>query len=198
MDYSTAFNLALSHAMLYEVGGFWNLTSMPDEVAQGLCDTPERARAVGYTNDPTDPGGETKFGIAKNANPTVDIAALDWAGACAIYFKKYWTAGSCDQLGPHLAFVHFDGCVNNGIGRASMFLQRAVQTAPDGQIGPATLAKVQALDEMQVLSTICDLRSQFYRDLVTAKPNLGIYLAGWLRRVDEVRAYVSDLSVSFV
>ena len=197
MDYSPAFLAAVNHAMLYEVGGFWSLTSMPDEVAQGLCDTPAQARAVGYTVDPNDPGGETKFGIAKNANPDVDIRALDWAGACAIYYRKYWCAGSCDKMSPRLSVLQFDGCVNNGVGRASMFLQRAVGTTPDGSVGPATLAKTAALDELTVCNSICDIRSQFYRDLVTAKPNLGMYLAGWLRRTDEMRSFVSDPSQTF-
>ena len=30
----------------------------------------------GYVNDPDDPGGETKFGIAKKFNPDVDIKNL--------------------------------------------------------------------------------------------------------------------------
>ena len=30
----------------------------------------------GYVNDPDDPGGETKYGIAKNSNPDVDIKDL--------------------------------------------------------------------------------------------------------------------------
>ena len=31
----------------------------------------------GYVNDPDDPGGETKYGIAKKSNPDVDIKTLN-------------------------------------------------------------------------------------------------------------------------
>ena len=76
--YPHAFEEALQHAMLYEVGGFWRMTP---EVEAGLCETKDQKRATGYVNDPADPGGETKYGVAKNANPDVDIRSLDWKGA---------------------------------------------------------------------------------------------------------------------
>ncbi|OXE36892.1 MAG: hypothetical protein CGW95_04725, partial [Phenylobacterium zucineum] len=39
----------------------------------------------GYTNNPQDPGGETKFGISKRAYPDQDIANLTLDAAKAIY-----------------------------------------------------------------------------------------------------------------
>ena len=192
--YSQAFEAAVNHAMLYEVGGFWKLTP---EVEAGLCETKEQKRATGYTLDPVDPGGETKFGVAKNANQDVDIKALTWEGAKEIYYNRYWVAGKCDRLPARLAVLHFDGCVNHGIKRAAMFLQRAVETRPDGDIGDATLAKVKLVDEDRTCSKICDLREQFYRDIVTAKPTQAKYLTGWLRRISEMRAFVLDKTKTF-
>ena len=64
---TTSFDKAVSHAMLYEVGKFWN-ESHP-AVANGLIDTPANRKAVGYVNDKADRGGETKFGVAKNGMP---------------------------------------------------------------------------------------------------------------------------------
>lgn len=66
-NYTNAFEKAIDHAMLYEVGGFWNVNH--PAVARGLIDTSANRKAVGYVNDPDDRGGETKFGVARNANP---------------------------------------------------------------------------------------------------------------------------------
>lgn len=190
-DYSEAFEAAVSHAMQYEVGGFWKLT--PD-VEAGLCETKKQKTAVGYVNDPDDAGGETKFGVAKNGNPDLDIGALTWAQAKDVYFQKYWLKGKCDQMPSKLAALHFDGCMNHGITKASMFLQKAVGATPDGAIGTKTMALVLAADELQTCIKICDLRAQFYRDIVAAKPVQAKYLNGWLRRIDEMRTFVtSDL-----
>src|SRR6185312_16903801 len=52
----------------------------------------------GYSNDPRDPGGETKFGISKNAYPNLDIASLTLEQAQQIYLRDYWDACGCDTM----------------------------------------------------------------------------------------------------
>ena len=52
----------------------------------------------GYVNDPDDPGGETKFGIAKKFNPDVDIKNLTKEGAKEIYRQKYWNPSKADKV----------------------------------------------------------------------------------------------------
>lgn len=192
--YTKAFEAAVSHAMLYEVGGHWKVT---EEVIAGLCDTPARKKATGYVNDPDDAGGETKFGVAKNANQDLNITKMTWEEAKAVYYKRYWIAGSCDKMPSRLAVLHFDGCVNHGVKKAGMFLQRAVGTTPDGDVGPGTLAKIAIVNELETCGKICDNRSQFYRDIVTNKPVQAKFLNGWLRRINEMRTFVLDTSRSF-
>lgn len=188
--YTKAFEDAIDHAMLYEVGGFWDLD------ATGARDG-TNAKACGYVNDPVDPGGETKYGIAKNANPTVDIKHLDWEGAKAIYFAHYWLTAKCDKMDNRVAVLHFDGAVNNGVGQAAKFLQRAVGAVADGAIGPATLALLNAKDSRDVCNDICDQREQFYRNIVAAHPEQSKYLNGWLRRISEMRAFVINPAYTF-
>lgn len=185
--YTQQFDDALNHAMLYEVGGFWKLTP---EVAQGLCGTAAQKKATGYVNDPADAGGETKFGVAKNANPTLNIKTLTWEDAKAVYFKKYWLAAACDKLPPKVAIIAFDGAINHGVGRATKFLQQAAGVLVDGNIGPVSLAKIASMDQDVLCNKIADLRVKFYKDIVAAKPSQAKFLNGWLRRIDEVRAFV--------
>lgn len=193
--YTKAFNAAIDHAMLYEVGGFWNVND--SAVSEGLISTPANRRAVGYVNDPDDMGGETKFGVAKNANPDLNIHDLTWDSAKAVYFLRYWLAGKCDKMPGRVAVLHFDVCINNGVGRAAIFLQRAIGVNADGDIGPATLSRLSTADSIAVCNRICDLREQFYRDIVTNKPIQIKYLTGWLRRCNEMRTLTTNPGNTF-
>lgn len=68
----------------------------------------------GYTSDPLDPGGETKFGISKRAYPKVDIANLTLDQAKTIYQRDYWSAHGLDSLEWGKALLVFDCAVNGG------------------------------------------------------------------------------------
>jgi len=194
--YTKAFERAIDHAMLYEVGGFWNVNH--PAVAQGLINTAANRKAVGYVNDPYDSGGETKFGVAKNANQDLNITKLTWAQAKSVYFVRYWLAGKCDQLPARLAVLHFDGCVNHGVARANKFLQTALGVPADGVVGPVTIAKAKAANEMNILNSVCSQREAFYRSIVKNNATQARYLTGWLRRITEVRAFVTNKNISFV
>lgn len=184
--------IAIEHAMLYEVGGFWKLT--PD-VRAGLISTAAQRKAVGYVNNPHDAGGETKFGIAANANTNVNIKTLTWDAAENIYVKQYWLRGSCDKLNPRVAILHFDGCVNHGVQRANKFLQQALGVVQDGVIGPVSLKKLDACDDDEICTKICRFRSDFYRQIVKNKPSQSIFLAGWLFRISDIEAFVRDIKI---
>lgn len=193
----TVFEKALNHAMLYEVGGFWNLDA--PGAREGLIATAAQRKACGYVNDPADRGGETKYGIAKKANPDIDIKSLDWEGAKRIYMKRYWFPADCEDIAnigmPRLALLHFDGAVNSGMGRAAKWLQTAIGATADGDIGPATMLKLSSADEHVTINKICDLRVAFYRQIVANDPTQGRFLNGWLRRIEENRTYLNGLAI---
>jgi lysozyme family protein len=174
--------------MRYEVGTWFNPNDA--EPAAGLIDTPDQRRKVGYTKDPHDAGGETKYGEAKSGNPNLDITHLNWQKAKDIYRQSYWAKGGCDLLSPRVAILHFDGCVNHGIGRASMFLQEVVGATQDGSVGPGTAAKANAMNEFDVCRLLLDRREKFYRGIVAAKPDQQRFLAGWMSRVNDLRDYI--------
>lgn len=201
MSYTQSFEQAVSHAMLYEVGKFWN--PVHPAVEQGLINTAPNRKAVGYVNDPADAGGETKFGIAVNANPDLNIKTLSWEAAKRVYFKKYWLASDCDNItliAPRLAAMHFDGAVNHGVGRASKFLQKALGVTEDGDIGPATIAALTKMcktkdDEIQLCKKVAGYRKVFYNSIVANKPNQSKFLNGWMTRINEVEAFVVNTDI---
>jgi len=188
--YTKAFEDAVNHAMLYEVGGFWNVD------APGARDGTNKKNS-GYVNDPVDPGGETKYGVAKNANPDLDIANLNWESAKDVYFRKYWLAAKCDKIDGRVAVLHFDSAVNHGVGKAAKFLQKAAGVEADGVIGPGTLGAVNAADPIELCELICDQRAKFYDDIIKNKPSQEKYRKGWMRRIDEMRAYTTNPAKTF-
>jgi lysozyme family protein len=73
---------------------------------------------AGYSNNPADPGGETKYGITKRQYPQIDIKNLTLDQAKAIYQRDYWSLCRCDELPWDMALVVFDCAVNQGPGTA--------------------------------------------------------------------------------
>ncbi len=78
----------------------------------------------GYTRDPHDPGGETKWGISRRAYPNLDIKGLTRDEAAGIYRRDYWDRAGCAGLPSPLDLVVFDTAVNTGVERALEFLSR--------------------------------------------------------------------------
>jgi lysozyme family protein len=182
---------AFNHAMLYEVGQ-WN--PQDPDVIRGSIETQVQRKKVGFVNISADKGGVTKYGIAQNSNTDVDVRSLDLAKAMDIYFSKYYLKSSCDKLAYPLNILHFDGCVNHGISRGCKFLQAAAglpASQQDGLIGPASLAKINSCDAKQLIQSLSKIRSQFYNDIVKNSPSQGIFLNGWMRRINEVTEFTA-------
>lgn len=145
----------------------------------------------GYTDDPNDPGNwtggkvgagqllGTKYGIAANTYPNLDIRNLTLDQAKAIYRRDWWDQLKLDQLPEAVRFDLFDAAVNSGISQAAKFLQRAAGVDDDGRIGPKTVAAANAMDPEQLDSRLSGYRLLFLANLSTW-PNFG---KGWVRRV---------------
>lgn len=77
----------------------------------------------GYANHPSDPGGETMWGVtarvARANGYQGDMRALPRDLAKAIYRKAYWTPVKADQLPEGVRFDVFDAAVNSGVGQAA-------------------------------------------------------------------------------
>ncbi len=123
----------------------------------------------------------TKFGISAAAYPTLDIAALTLAEAQAIYRRDYWDRVRGDELPPPLALLVFDAAVNNGVGRAARWLQLAAGAAPDGVIGPVTLAAVAA--RAGEGDALCAEFLARRMDFMATLPTWRSFGLGWARRL---------------
>ncbi|MAF89232.1 MAG: hypothetical protein CL963_01835 [Euryarchaeota archaeon] len=143
-------------------------------------------REGGYVDHPSDPGGETKYGIAKRSHPKEDIKNLTKERATEIYEKEYWTPSKASSLPGSLQETYFDMVVNMGQRRAVKILQKACNSkgcklVVDGLIGRNTLRESKRIDD----SRLKVFRILFYTDLITRKPKLADFIVGWIRRAME-------------
>lgn len=143
----------------------------------------------GYSNDPDDPGGETKWGIDKATYPNVDIKNLTKDGAKAIYWADWWRPLLDRGIPPKTLAKLFDVSVNIGKGRAYKFLQRAVFATADGVLGAKTQKAIADFPETVTLPKDqfirgCVRMQQFgyYEGLIAGNPRLKKYIGGWLAR----------------
>ena len=150
----------------------------------------------GFVDHPNDPGGRTNRGVTQRVYDDWrrrqglmprDVKLIDDEEVQRIYETGYWFPPRCDLLARQLDLVHFDTAVNMGAGRAVRFLQRAVGTGIDGDFGPATCSAVSRCDVAATIIQYCDTREAYYRELAERRPELSVFLKGWLNRLNALR-----------
>jgi|TARA_R110000824_G_scaffold14392_1_gene61331 lysozyme family protein len=151
------------------------------EIVRGII-----RREGGYVDHPSDPGGETKYGIAKRSHPKENIKSLTKKRAEEIYYDKYWVPSKAPYVPHDIQTTFFDMVVNMGQRRAVKILQKACNSkncglVVDGLIGRNTLAAAKKID----VSRLKVFRILFYTDLIKRKPSLEAFIVGWIRRAME-------------
>lgn len=149
--------------------------------------TKELREDGGYTDDPTDRGGATKWGISEKAHPELaPIIDLTFEKACDVYYKEYWRVYQdfkalpldLDSVLLDLAVVIFDTGVNLGPRRSYSFWKQAVDQ--------------KAKDPAKV---VLGLRDKYYFDLVTLHADQKKYYNGWVNRMNDLKKYVDIIRV---
>ena len=163
-------------------------------------------REGGYVDNPADKGGPTCFGITQAVARAHGYAGpmrqLPRSEAEAIYRRLYWLRPGLDQVATRsgrIAAELFDTGVNMGPAVAITFLQRALTAlnrngsdypdlTPDGRVGPATLAALDAFlakrgassGETVLLRALEALQGERYLRLAERRPANEAFLYGWL------------------
>lgn len=133
----------------------------------------------GYVNHPSDPGGETKWGIAKRSYPSVNIKELTREQAKDIYRRDFWDKIDGNKLHEDVAFQVLDAAVNHGPGNSIRWLQRAAGVADDGVLGPISHAAIARVPAVDLVLRFNAERLEFYTKLST----WSTFGKGWVRRV---------------
>ena len=135
----------------------------------------------GYTNDPQDPGGETKYGISKRSYPGEDIANLTLDRAKQLYQRDFWGPSGCDAVPDKLKYEMFDMGVNTGPKEAVRVLQRALGAVVDGDFGPNTVLRATSCDPQWLLRRVQAFRIRYYTGL--PREEFEHDGAGWMNRI---------------
>ena len=119
-----------------------------------------------FTNDPNDPGGETKYGISQKAHPYLNVKDLTLKKAKQFYYDNYWLKAGCDKKYIFPAnIIIFDTAVNCGVSRA-----------------------IKIYNNSDSWQDYLFRRIEFYVGLKTAK----YYLRGWVNRVIDLYKLVKE------
>ena len=141
------------------------------------------ANEGGYSFNPSDPGGETNFGISKRSYPDLDIRNLTRDEACEIYRREFWQYDGIESQA--VATKLFDTGVNLGTHRAVSYMQTLVGVQADGKYGSMTEGGINGSEEQTLLQAYRQRLIEYYNDLVAQHPNLHQFLNGWLRRANQ-------------
>ncbi|MGD0120614.1 MAG: glycosyl hydrolase 108 family protein [Candidatus Binatus sp.] len=141
----------------------------------------------GYSSNPDDPGGATRFGISARAYPGLDIAALTRDAAIKIYWNEWWLRFGFAKLPAAIAAKTFDLAVNMGSRHAFECLQRALRAcglpvAEDGLLGPATVLAARRADPAALMAALRSELAAYYRLVAANQPRGADFLKGWLNR----------------
>ena len=170
------------------------------------------AREGGYVNDPSDPGGATKYGVTigtmrrlgmdltgDGSVTEADVRQLTRAGAVAIFIEHYWKRPHIAELPGPLQPSVFDMYVNSG-SNAVKILQRllngmAHDLVVDGVIGPLTIRATFAAFAVapgDLADAYGVARRNYYYALADARPASRKYAlrrdggkGGWILRAEE-------------
>ena len=124
------------------------------------------------TNDPDDPGGLTKYGLSKRANPDLDIEALTEERAKEIYKERYWNKVAL-ELDPLLDMASYDTAVNVGVPRV-----------------------LRWLTECNNYPSMLHRRRQHYFEITDKNPKLNKYDKGWENRVVALSHFLEKEAVN--
>lgn len=160
----------------------------------------------GYVDHPDDLGGPTNWGVtekeARANGYTGDMRDLPREFAERLFFRKYFVNPGFDKvavMSHKLAYELTDTGVNQGVGTASMFLQRSLNAfnlkatiypdlKVDGQIGPVTLSALASYlrkrtedGEEVLLKALNCLQGARYIELCEARERNETFVYGWIR-----------------
>jgi lysozyme family protein len=156
----------------------------------------------GYSNDASDPGGSTNFGISlryiKSAHidpngdgkeDESDIIHLTQSEADSIYYRQWFLRYHYDTITSQITLTKvMDASVNMGASQAHKLVKRAINQITndkihvDGDLDPTTIQLLNNIEPVVFHDAMVAEEEQFYRDIVKRHKPLGRFLGGWLAR----------------
>lgn len=183
------FEKAWFFVMKHEVGPHWMTSSEfspgDTELDAGLFETRQQRKKVGYVNHPSDPGGETKFGVAQRPNAgKITVKDIGYQDALKVGFNNYWkqipNIAQLEETKPRTAILLMDMIYQHGVGGVSQMIARA---------------NISALGDAAACAALKKERDDLFNRLVTENASKKVFLNGWLKRSQEAFGYASSVEI---
>ena len=153
---------------------FWNVMNRYTIPSEG-----------GYSNRPTDHGGETNFGISSRTYPREDIQNMTRERANALLYRDYWNYNGIKTLPDDVVGIVFESAVNRGGPATIKDVHRTLGINPPGEIiGRTTHERLRGMDHERFRRGFADHMRTHYLNRVEEEPSQEEYLDGWLNRVN--------------
>lgn len=169
-----------------------------------------KARFCGFSDDPHDRGGATFAGVTLRTyagyckrkglpDPVpYDLQFMPWEHWDEIFRTGYWARWQADLIpSQRVANILVDFVWASGI-HGIKVPQKLLGVTPDGIVGPKTLdALIRAIetDEEGLAKRLIEARLAFVDRIVERNPSQRRFIKGWRRRITELAAYFTALSL---
>ena len=146
---------------------------------------------VAYTKPPA---SIHKLNFELNVNEDLEMLIYDF------YYENYYTKCGADRIGGKLAVVLFDISVLQGCRRASKSLQKCLNIhfktnlVVDAVVGSGTIKVLNEVIRNKGLDIVVDKLIYEMQDNLTEASKLdgnGVFLKGWMNRVENIKKYVA-------
>ena len=174
----------------------------------------------GYSNNPSDKGGETYRGISRKFNPTWDGWAIidkkkggGWFSKAkeiadntifaeledsvrSFYWQNYFVKAGFDKLNDTTVALNlFDYNVNGGYsvaGVLAVLKDTFSKTLTASTFTNAVAEEINAVDPARFVKAILDVRRSYYDNIVKKDSSQKQFYKGWIKRIDNLAAMVKS------
>ena len=143
-----------------------------------------------YTDDPSDFGGATNYGITQHTynawllshkRPLADIKYISQKDVHDLYKEEFWDLSYAELYKYPLALTLFDTFIQFNPQTFNKFIDAAINTTPATPIAAKHDIMLRS-DQLKVALAICETRISFRKQEVIQYPTQQKYLGGWIAR----------------
>ena len=156
----------------------------------------ERAKKVGFANDPLDNGGATMVGVTigtyrsycrykgKKSPSVADLKTITYKEWRDIVHTMFWSKWKADLIEDQkVANMVVDWVWNSGAGTIKK-VQALLKVTQDGIVGPKTIAALNG--DKEINNKVYQARKAFFEAIVRRNPSQKKWLKGWMNRLNYV------------
>lgn len=150
----------------------------------------------GFANHPADPGGATKWGVTldtfrsfygsyKTVSDLKNMTEYQWD---YIFIRGFWDKALATQIvSQSVANMIVDWGWHSGMKTSIKAAQKILGCTQDGIMGPITMGFINRTNARDLFNKLYDARKKYYENIVAKKPQMKVFLKGWMNRLNDLK-----------